>query len=121
MEVAIEPIILPIRNLVRRVEGHSSRTDRRIHHRHWLDHARPVLVTGRWPAVVRPFHDDVELVVITRPVLGRQQTVAYRVEVKAERISQPVRPDRGLLALLPNKRIVIWTRSVSIHPNGLSG
>ena len=108
MKVAIEPIILPIGNLVRCIERHSSRTDRRVHNGDWLDNARPILVAGRWPAVVRPFHDDIELVVITRPVLGRQQAVTYRVEVKTERISQSVRPDRGLLAFLPHEWIVIW-------------
>ena len=121
MVIAVEPVSFPIRDLIGRVEGHPRGADRRIHHRDGIDDTRFVFVTRGWPAVVGSLQDDVELVVVAGPILGSEQPMAQRVEVKAKRVAQSVRPDGGLLASLSNERVVIRNRAIRVHAQDLPG
>src|SRR5947209_1957737 len=99
MVVAIEPVILPIRNLIRRVERHARWPDGRIHDGDRVDNPRFVFVPGGRPTIVATLDDHVKLVIVSWPVHRRKQPVADRIEVKAERIAKSVRPDGTLLTL----------------------
>jgi hypothetical protein len=121
MVIAVEPIILPIRDLIGGIEGHPRWADRRVHHRNGIDDAGSVFVSSGRPAVVGSFQDDVELVVVAWPILGSEQPMAQRVQVKAERVMQSVGPDGRLLTGLSNERVVIRNRSIRVHPQDLPG
>src|SRR5215472_581398 len=75
MIVAIKPIVLPIRNLITKIKRSPRRANWRIHDRDRVGDSRLVLVSGWRPAIVRAGGDHVQLVVVTRPILGGQEIV----------------------------------------------
>src|SRR5262249_48314311 len=120
MVVAIERVVLPLRDQVARVEGGAGWSELRIHNRDRIYHAGFVFIAVRGPSVIATPDDHVQLVVVARPILGCEYIVTQRIEVEAPRVPQSVRPDSRLRAGLSDERIVVRSRTVRIDPQHLS-